>query len=113
MRRLAIVITGVVVGLASYYFLLSLAWFNVMPWAIVTLIIGYLSNGRKDIILNGGLFGYTLFVVYILIGYEGKMDAESIRKILSFSLLFSLVGAAAGIIGAFIGNFIKKKLNKP
>jgi hypothetical protein len=61
--------------------------------------------------VNGAIFGYFLFLVYILIGYGGKTDMKSIITITIFSLLFSLIGSVAGISGAFIGNFARKKIN--
>jgi hypothetical protein len=81
-----------------------------IPWAIIAILTGYLSPAKKDAIINGILFGYFLFLTYILIGYEGKMDSNSVRRIVLFSIAFSLVGGAAGFIGSAIGYMIKKKM---
>jgi len=108
-RRILIFIASILLGLISHYFLNG--WFNIIPWSIVALCIGYISDGRRDLMVNGAIFGYFLFLVYILIGYGGKTDMKSIITITIFSLLFSLIGSVAGISGAFIGNFARKKIN--
>jgi len=73
-------------------------------------MVGYLSSSKKDAITKGVLFGYFLFITYILIGYKGSLDKASINRIVLFSILFSLVGGVAGIVGTLIGYFIKKKI---
>jgi len=93
--------------LSNYYIK---GWYNIIPWAIAALLIGYFSGSRRDAIINGAIFGYFLFLFYILLGYGGKTDAGSIMKFIAFNILFSLVGAIAGMIGAFIGNWLKGKI---
>lgn len=105
--KIAIVVFAILLAVFSYYFFVG--WFNLIPWAIVTLIIGYNSYGYKDAVVKGALFGYFLFITYILIGYKGNMDKAGIFKIILFSIFFSLVGAVAGAIGAVIGYFIRRK----
>jgi hypothetical protein len=109
-KRFMIIISAIALAIFSLFFLKG--WYNVVPWALGSIIAGYFSFSRKDIIINGCLFGYFLFVFYILIGYNGKADPKSILNIFVFSSLFSLIGAIAGIIGAFAGNYLRKKLKK-
>ena len=42
----------------------------------IAILTGYLSLSKKDAIINGILFGYFLFLTYILIGYEGRTICE-------------------------------------
>ncbi|WP_096350783.1 hypothetical protein [Mucilaginibacter gotjawali] len=96
--------------MATFY--LIYGWYNVFPWAIVALIIGYTGKNRRDGIINGAIFGYFLFLVYIYAGYKGRTDTSAMAKFILFDALFSLVGAFAGAIGAFIGNWLKGKIRK-
>ena len=107
-KRIAIILTSLLLGIISFY--LFVGWYNIIPWTIVALLIGYLTSKRKDTIINGALFGYFLFLTYIITGYKGNMDKSSVVKFVLFLILFSLIGAIAGIIGALIGNFIRKKV---
>lgn len=109
-EKLLIGLLGVLVGLATYY--LMYGWYDIFPWAIVALIIGYTSKSRRDSIINGAIFGFFLFLVYIYVGYKGKTDTSAMIKFILFDILFSLVGAGAGIIGAFIGFWFKQKFRK-
>lgn len=98
------------IGLSFLSYKLINGWYNIIPWAIAALLIGYFSGSRRNTIINGAIFGYVLFLVYILLGYRGKTDTPSIIKFIAFNVLFSVVGAIAGVIGAFIGNWLTKKI---
>jgi len=103
-------IMAVAIGLSFLSYKLINGWYNVIPWAIAALLIGYFSGSRRMAIINGAIFGYILFLVYILLGYQGKTDTASIVKFIAFNLLFSLAGAIAGVIGAFMGDWLKEKI---
>ena len=109
--RILIFLTSILVAILSHYFLNG--WVNIVPWAIVALYIGYTGDERRDTLFDGAIFGYFLFLVYIMIGYEGKTDTKSIITIILFALIFSLIGSVAGICGAFLGNLAKQKTNRP
>ena len=100
-------IAGILLGLLSYY--LINGWYNVIPWAAAAVLTGYLCNTRKGSLINGAIFGYFLFLSYIIVGYRGHMDAGSLAKFGVFTVLFSLVGSAIGLVGGFGGYLIKKK----
>jgi len=105
-KKLLIGLLAVLVGGLTYYFMYG--WYDVFPWAIVALIIGYTSKNRRDAMINGGIFGYFLFLVYIYLGYKGKTDVPGMVKFVAFDAGFSLVGGVAGVLGAVIGNWLKK-----
>jgi hypothetical protein len=84
-------------------------WYNIIPWVIATLLVGFLAQSRKRYIINGAVFGYFLFFIYIILAYSGKTDPMSLVKFIAFAVIFSLVGSLAGIAGSFIGNFIRRK----
>jgi len=101
---------GVAVGIVTYYFMYG--WYDVFPWAVVALIIGYTSNSRRDSIINGSVFGYVLFLVYVFLGYKNKTGIEGMIRFVVFDMLFSLVGAICGAVGAYLGNLVKKRFGK-
>ena len=106
-KKLLIGLAGLVLGLATYYLLYG--WYDLFPWGIAALIIGYTSENRRNSVINGAIFGYFLFLVYIFLGYKEKTDTGSMIHFFLFDMAFSLVGSVAGVIGAFIGNYFKKK----
>jgi uncharacterized membrane protein (UPF0136 family) len=106
-KKLLPAASAVLLSILSYYFVKG--WYNVIPWAIAAIIVGYLSQNRRASIINGAVFGYFLFLVYILLGYAGKTDTASILTFILFTLLFSLVGSIACVAGAFVGNLLNWK----
>ena len=109
-EKLLVGLTGILVGLATYY--LMYGWYDVFPWAIVALAVGYLSKNRNNSLINGAIFGYFLFLVYIYAGYKGKTDTVATIKFILFDIVFSLVGAIAGAVGGLIGYWFKQKLGE-
>jgi hypothetical protein len=107
-ERLLIGITGVLLGVISYY--LINGWYTIIPWAIVTLAIGYFSKTHINSLVNGAIFGYFLFLSYIFIGYQRKTDTESVLKFALFDVVFSLIGAGVGLAGGFGGFLMKNKI---
>jgi hypothetical protein len=109
-ERLLIGIAGLLLGIISYY--LVNGWYNIIPWAIAAMAIGYFSKSRVNSIINGAIFGYFLFLAYIFIGYQGRTDTESVLKFILFDFVFSLIGALVGLAGGFGGFLIKKERRK-
>jgi len=105
-----IVTASALLAVLSNYFITG--WYNIIPWSIAALVIGWLSDDRRKSILYGAIFGYALFLVYIWLGYGGKADAGSIVKFGVFDVTFSLAGGAAGIVGAVAGLWLKGKVGK-
>jgi len=110
LKIILIALLATLSGIVSYYFVQG--WYNVIPWAIAALVIGYTSKSRRNSMINGAIFGYFLFLMYILLGYNGKTDASSLIGFGLFDLFFSLVGSIAGVAGAYIGNLLKSIINK-
>ncbi len=110
LQRVVFVLSSILLAIASYYFFKG--WFNIIPWAIAAILIGYVSSVRKNTVINGALFGYFLFITYILIGYKGKTDETSIIKFVLFTICFSLIGSVGGVTGALLGNFLYRKLKR-
>ena len=108
LRRTIIVVTAMILGFISAHFFAS--WYNVIPWVIVAVIIGYESSGTKDIIINGSLFGYFVFLFYLLTSNIWNSDIKASITFSGFSLAFSVVGIFVGIAGVYIGNFIREKI---
>ncbi len=107
MKKIIIGLLGVLVSLITFYFMYG--WYDVFPWAVAAFIIGYTSKSRRSSIVNGAIFGYFLFLVYIFAGYRGKTDMGSMIKFILFDMLFSLVGSLGCAVGAFVMNWIKGK----
>jgi len=110
MTKIIIGLSGVLVSFITFYFMYG--WYDVFPWAAAAFIIGYTSKSRRGSIVNGAIFGYFLFLVYIFAGYKGKTDAASMIKFILFDMLFSLVGSIACAVGAFVMNWLKGKLSR-
>ena len=101
-----IIVISLLLGALSIF--LFTGWYNIIPWSMALMLLGYLSPSRKGSLKSGAVFGYFLFFGYILVGYRGKLDASSLAR---FSLLligFSLLGAICGMAGAFLGHIFRR-----
>ena len=108
--RLLTVFSSIALGILSY--LLFSSWYNIIPWMIAGVLVGFLILNRKQALINGALYGYFLFLSYVFIGYRGNQQTSQVIHFILVTLLYSLIGAIAGIVGAFIGNFILRKTKK-
>ena len=61
-RILVIIIIAGLIGIGSYYYING--WYNEIPWAVASPIIGYRSNTVRNSFINGLVFGYVLFLLY-------------------------------------------------
>ena len=105
-KILVIVAGAALLGALSNYFITG--WYNIIPWAVAALLVGFASDTRRNAIIYGAVFGYVLFLVYIGLGYGGKTDAASMVKFLLFDAGFSLVGGVAGLVGS-VSSFLLKR----
>lgn len=102
LKRLGIIITALLLGIGIIY---SEKWVFLTS-LIVSIIIGYLSILRNNILINGALFGYFFILCIMLINFKGNIDIPSIIKIITMPL----IGAILGIFGSVLGHSIKQKL---
>ena len=109
-KILVIIAVSALFATVSNYFIAG--WYNIIPWAIASLLIGFVSDTRRNAFIYGAVFGYGLFLVYIWLGYNGKTDTTSMIKFLLFDVAFSLVGGTVGLTGTFIGYWLKGKFTK-
>jgi len=90
--------------------LVSESWISLLPWCIVGLAIGSVILTKKESVINGLFYGFSLTATFLITGFNGTED-----KILSFSLFLiflSLIGAICGAILTLLGYLLKKKLKK-
>jgi len=104
-RILVIIIIASLIGIGSYYYING--WYNEIPWAIASLVIGYRSDTVRNSIINGVIFGYVLFLVYSYVGSAAKMDAGNYLRFILVDVLLSLIGAIVGAAGSFAGFWVK------
>ncbi len=100
-RKIVLIPGGILLGILSHYVITG--WYTLIPWVIVTPLVGFGYREARQAVIGGLLFGYVLFLSYLLMGYGGQTDFLDLVKFLGFSLLFSLVGALCGLAGAYIG----------
>lgn len=63
-------IIGMLLGfLASK--MLFLQWITLIPWGLAGLVVGYVSNSRKQSVINGGSYGFLLGFVFMMGQYTG------------------------------------------
>ncbi len=106
--KILLILVAALIGFLSSRIVVG--WYTTIPWMLGTLSVGYLAANRREALLNGALFGYMIFVVYMPSVYRGASDTKSILMFIGFVLAFSLIGAIAGIVGGFLGNLIRRKV---
>lgn len=106
LQIIIVIAVAILLAIGSFYYLAG--WYNVIPWAIVSLIIGYNCKTTRSSLLAGAIFGYFLFLTYIFMGYTGNIDSASMLRFILFDVAFSLIGAAIGAGGAFGGFWARK-----
>jgi hypothetical protein len=109
-RILVIVIVGGLLGVGSYY--LINGWYNVIPWAVVSLFIGYRCKTTRQGIIDGAVFGYVLFLVYLFVGYNTGTDVQGFIRFVLIDIGLSLIGAVIGAAGSYAGFFLKQGKGK-
>lgn len=112
LKRFFVVLSALAVALFSRYIIYSWQAYNIIPWALISFVIGLISISKKDAIYNGVLFGYFMSSFYLFSDYAGKKDTVSIFRLIAVVLAVSLVGAIGGAILSIIGNMLRKKIHK-
>ena len=109
-KILLIIVAAALMAAVSNYFITG--YYNLIPWVIIGLLTGFISDTRRNTVIFGAVFGYVLFLVYIYLQYRGKTDLKSMAQFMTIDVLFSLVGGGCGIVGALIGRWLKGKIRK-
>ncbi len=103
LKCLGLIITAILLSIGSNYFLSK--GFNFIPLLIISLIVGYLSKGRDEVLINGGLLGYFFHLSIILLNTKGH-NPFGINPI----IMLPVIGAIASIICSVLGHFMRAKL---
>jgi len=100
---------GILLALISQGFLHG--WYSILPWILGAMATGYMSSNSKDARINGLIMGCILFLLYLLLGYQGKLDSLSLLKFGGLVFIFSFIGGGLGAFGSWLSfEFFSKTL---
>ncbi len=97
------IVAGIVLGI------LGGPVFILIPWALVSLVVGYFSKTQKEMLVNGFVFGFFASFFFMFKGYAG------VDPVITKSPFFAALGGFGGVCGlvlAFIGSLVKKIVKK-
>jgi hypothetical protein len=86
-------ILGVALGFLAAS-MLFLQWLTLIPRAIAAVVIGAMSESRRQAVAGGGIYGFLLGFTFTAFGYGG---ADPIVTRIPF---FALLGAVSAVCGA-------------
>ena len=99
--------TSIVIGTVTGY--VGGPVFVLTPWAVMGLIIGWFSAGKKAALVNGALYGFALGFAFMVAGYTGT--APIVTKLLPFAVL-GLFGALYGTLWSIVGKLLHERFIK-
>jgi hypothetical protein len=99
---------GVVLGIIGARFLFVGSWFNLIPWSLAGLAIGYWGT-KNEAMIDGVVYGFVLSFVFMIAGYDGK--ASLISRVPFFSIL-GVFGGMCGLILGVLGFSVKTRIAK-
>jgi hypothetical protein len=79
-------------------------------WALVGLLLGFLSATRRTAIASGAIFGFIVSFMFMVAGYTG--EAPVYTHFLPFVAL-GIFGGICGLILATVGQLLKRLNKKP
>lgn len=103
-KRVSIIFLAMLLVFASHY-ITSFAAVYIL-FLLVGIVVGYLSKGKNDVLINGALFGYFFHIT--IIALNGAITFDS--KILIGIILLPLISVIPGIICTTLGYLIKEKI---
>lgn len=108
-RSVGFVLLGIVFGIFYAKFIFLGAILTLATWGIGGILVGVLSNNRKESLWQGAIYGFVVSFAFLVVDYNGHNPI--IRVLFPFALL-SLFGALCGIVLGFAGNLLKKFIRK-
>ena len=105
-RSGAAIALGVMLGFLGSR-LLFLGWATLIPWGIAGLVVGAISQDRRQALAGGAAYGFVLGFTFTAAGYGGADPPLS--KIPFFAVL-GLVSAAFGIVLSLVGHWLTIRL---
>ncbi len=105
LKRLGIIVIALLLAIITNYFIPGVGTF--ICFLILGSILGYLNNIRKDIIINGILFGASFVLGINILDPGAYSNAEGAIRIL---VLIPIFGTIPGIILYALGYLLKDKV---
>lgn len=78
---------------------------TLIPWGLVGLAMGIYAKSTKEAVINGGIYGFVLSFMFMIIGYTG---IQPLVTRLPFFAVLGIFGALCGIFLGFTGHFLKR-----
>ena len=97
---------GAAVGYASTFTILETSWIAVVPWGLLALGVGIMSNDRKAALWNGAAFGYFMSLAFLIGSFHGAND--KLGSFTLFAFVLSAFGGACGLMLAWLGHYLRK-----
>ncbi|MGN6198676.1 hypothetical protein [Humibacter sp.] len=106
-RILTVVVSGAVgvgLGALSGRILFDGTAWNMIPWAIVAIAIGLVTDNRRTALLASGTYGYLLVAVFL---YAANTGNTPVAQRILFALALGLVGPVCTIALTVITRLIR------
>jgi hypothetical protein len=104
-------LVGVVFGFISAHSpLFSTSWIALIFWGIVGVAIGFLSRGKREAMVSGGVYGFFLVLSFLAFGFHGA--STQVSSFVLLMLVLGVIGIVCGLITSWIGLWIKNSNKK-
>src|SRR5260221_10282594 len=102
MKLIVSIVIAVILAFVANKILFVGSGMTLIPWGIVGFILGYWSGNKKETLINGFVYGFTLSFLFMIFGYQGLSGLLS--KSLVFFVLLGVFGGICGAVLEFVGN---------